>query len=64
MENIKAMQLSLVNNFNSIQTKIDKLIANEVLDIKQLSDLERYVGMQNIIINSLDTLESIVKRGF
>ena len=62
--NIKAMKLSLVNNFNSIQSKIDNLVANDVLDIKQISDLERFVGMQNIILDSLDTLEGVVKGEF
>lgn len=50
------MQLSLVKNFQSIQDKIEDITRDVKLDVKQISDLERYVGMQSTIVGTLDML--------
>lgn len=56
-----SMQVSLVKNFSTIQKKVEAILNTEKLDVKQISDLERYVGMQDSIIVSLDRLHDISK---
>lgn len=55
------MREVLVKDFDFIQSKIDEIIQIEKLDIKLISDLERYVGMQKDIIQSLLMLEAGVE---
>ncbi|MDY7043676.1 hypothetical protein RVS70_05605 [Virgibacillus sp. M23] len=43
----------LNQNFMSIQTRIDQLNRKERLDIKDISDLQRYTEMQEKITHSL-----------
>lgn len=51
------MKIDLINNFNKIQEKINKILNdNEELSIHQLADLERYVNMQNTIIKTLSLI--------
>ena len=48
------MEDTLRQNFKSIQEKIDGiLLSGATLDIKQISDLERYVNMQETIVDSI-----------
>lgn len=50
------MKEELEKNFNFIQYKIDEIINlnnYHTLDIKQISDLERYVKMQRDIVESI-----------
>ena len=53
------MQVSLLKTFNSVQSRIDSILRIEKLDIKDISDLERYVGMQHKILEALHALKSI-----
>lgn len=53
------MQVSLIKTFNSVQSRIDNILRIEKLDIKDISDLERYVGMQHKILDALNYLKSI-----
>ena len=43
----------LYSNFKFIQSKIDEIKVMKSIDIKQISDLHRYVEMQKNIILSL-----------
>jgi hypothetical protein len=52
------METELMKNFHSVQKKIEEIIQNDVLHIKQISDLDRYVHMQKEIIISLSALRS------
>jgi len=58
-----SMQVSLVENFNSIQEKIEAILKTEKLDVKQISDLERFIGMQNSILDTLSMLKKVSNNG-
>lgn len=53
------MQVSLLKTFNSVQLRIDNILRIEKLDIKDISDLERYVGMQHKILEALYALKGV-----
>jgi hypothetical protein len=48
---------SLIENFYYIQGKIDEIKKSKQIDIKQISDLHRYVEMQKNIVDSLCLLD-------
>jgi hypothetical protein len=50
------MENTLVNNFEYIQGLIDDIKRQPKIDIKQISDLQRYVEMQLNIVKSLRAL--------
>jgi hypothetical protein len=52
----------LLSNFEYIQNRIEEIKAQSSLDIKQISDLHRYVEMQKHIIESLYLLREEGKR--
>lgn len=43
----------LLLNFELVQSKINEIKSNWKNDIKQISDLERYIQMQKIIFETL-----------
>lgn len=47
------MEQNLLNNFAFIQNKIDEITQQKNIDIKQISDLQRYTEMQKNITYSL-----------
>lgn len=47
------MEQNLLNNFAYIQNKIDEITQTKNIDIKQISDLQRYTEMQKNITYSL-----------
>ncbi len=47
------MEKQLLENFEYIQLKINDIKKQEKIDIKQISDLQRYVEMQKNILESL-----------
>lgn len=60
MNQYETIVLSLIKNFESIQSKIEVIQSSkEILDVKQISDIERYVGMQASVIDSLATIDRI-----
>jgi hypothetical protein len=52
------MESELIKNFYNVQRKIEEIVMNNELHIKQISDLDRYVHMQKEIIISLSALRS------
>jgi hypothetical protein len=50
------MEEKLLRNFNYIQGKIDEICNQNSLDIKQISDLQRYIEMQKNIVYALHLL--------
>lgn len=54
------MEHALRFNFEAIQKKINGILeSGTALDIKQISDLERYVNMQETIVSSIKMLEKV-----
>jgi hypothetical protein len=51
--NKKEMIIYLMDNFKAIQDRIDEIKAMKQLDIKQISDLQRYVEMQMNITHAI-----------
>ena len=47
MNNEEVIIAKLLTNLEFIQTKIEEIKQKESLDIKQISDLQRYTEMQN-----------------
>lgn len=47
----------LIENFYYIQGKIDEIKKYQQIDIKQISDLYRYVEMQKNIVDSLCSID-------
>lgn len=47
------LEKDLILNFELVQSKINEIKSNWKNDIKQISDLERYVQMQKIIFETL-----------
>lgn len=56
MEQYLKMIGLLVSNFEFVQKKIDEITKLEKIDIKQISDLQRYTEMQLNIANTLHKL--------
>mgnify|MGYP001020436453 CR=1 FL=1 len=54
--NIKAC---LIDNFESIQSRINEINSKEKIDIKEISDLQRYIEMQSRIIKSMDAIVDV-----
>lgn len=54
----KSMEKDLRSNYAFIQSKIEEIKACTTIDIKQISDLQRYVEMQKNIIDSLFALSA------
>lgn len=52
------MEKDLRSNYAFIQSKIEEIKACTTIDIKQISDLQRYVEMQKNIIDSLFALSA------
>jgi hypothetical protein len=52
------MEQELRSNYAFIQSKIEEIKACKFIDIKQISDLQRYVNMQKDIIDSLFALNA------
>ncbi|MED3976211.1 hypothetical protein P4639_22695 [Priestia megaterium] len=48
----------LIDNFGFVQRKIVQIQNQENIDIKQISDLQRYTEMQERIIKSLNLMNS------
>lgn len=48
---------NLQRNFDGVQGKINDILNKGVIDIKQISDLQRYVEMQKNITYSIYLLE-------
>lgn len=53
------MEQKLIDNYEFIQRKIEQIKFYPSLDIKQISDLQRYVEMQKNIIASISLLRGI-----
>jgi hypothetical protein len=56
------MENTLQENFDYIQTLINDIKRQPRIDIKQISDLQRYVEMQKNIVQSLCLLAEESKR--
>jgi hypothetical protein len=52
------MEQQLRDSFTFIQSKIEEIKACKNIDIKQISDLQRYIEMQKNIIDSLFALSA------
>lgn len=52
-------EIELNDNFNYIQGKIDVIKNGRAFDIKQISDLQRFVTMQKEIIQSIVLLRGL-----
>jgi hypothetical protein len=59
IERGKNMEQKLIDNYEFIQRKIEQIKFYPSLDIKQISDLQRYVEMQKNIIASISLLRGI-----
>nr|DAM04597.1 MAG TPA: hypothetical protein [Caudoviricetes sp.] len=58
----KRMLTDLAENFEFIQVKVEQIKDSELgspINIKQISDLEKYASMQKNIISSMGVLESL-----
>ncbi|HFK1543541.1 TPA: hypothetical protein ACGXM3_005363 [Bacillus cereus] len=58
MKDIKTKQESLDSNWEFVQEKINDIKSHENIDIKQISDMQRYVEMQKNIAESSYHLEA------
>ncbi|MCP1324249.1 MULTISPECIES: hypothetical protein [Bacillus] len=52
MKDIKTKQESLDSNWEFVQEKINDIKSHRNIDIKQISDMQRYVEMQKNIAKS------------
>lgn len=58
----KQLLTELAENFEFVQIKIEQIKDSELespINIKQISDLEKYASMQKNIISSMGVLESL-----
>lgn len=58
----KEMVLELASNFDFVQMKIDQIKEREEhakIDIKQISDLEKYASMQKNIVSAIGVVNSL-----
>jgi hypothetical protein len=61
-EREREMENTLIENFEYVQGLIDDIKRQPKIDIKQISDLQRYVEMQKHIVYSLCLLAEGARR--
>lgn len=61
MEVAQSMKDALVNNFQYIQGKIEAIKKYPNIDIKMISDLERFANMQRDIMESISIIDNLTK---
>ncbi|WP_167514931.1 MULTISPECIES: hypothetical protein [Bacillus cereus group] len=53
------MEKQLQENFLKIQSKIEEIFGKGELHVKQISDLERYIGMQSDIVKAIAVMKKV-----
>lgn len=53
------MEQQLQENFLKIQLKIEAIFDKGELHVKQISDLERYIGMQSDIVKAIAVMKKV-----